>query len=143
MRMIAIATVLATTLFTVMAADNDDATAGVDVTAAMRSADQWLALVDAADYGESWELAAQPVREAMPKVQWEVTLQELRKKLGGVVRRKLRAATYAKDPPNAPPGEYVVIRYDTTFENRPLAVETITPVRQPDGHWRVSGYFIR
>ena len=116
---------------------------GGDVAPAMRAADEWMALVDASDYGQSWERAALAVREAMPRVQWVVALQELRKKLGGVVRRKLRSATYAKDPPNAPPGEYVVIQYDTTFENRALAVETLTPVRQPDGSWRVSGYFIR
>jgi hypothetical protein len=115
----------------------------VDVAPAMREAEAWLELVDRGAYGASWERAAQPVREAMPRVQWEVTLQGLRSKLGNVIRRKLRSATYARDPPGAPPGEYVVIQYDTTYENRVLSVETITPVRQKDGAWRVSGYFIR
>jgi hypothetical protein len=115
----------------------------VDVAPAMREAEAWLELVDRGAYGASWERAAQPVREAMPRVPWEVTLDGLRSKLGNVIRRKLRSATYARDPPGAPPGEYVVIEYDTMFENRALSVETITPVRQKDGAWRVSGYFIR
>ena len=139
MRAIALVATLAVAAYAAFANEPE----GVDVSPAMRSAEQWLELVDSGAYGESWERAAMPVRDAMPRLHWEVTLQELRKKLGGVVRRKLRSATYAKDPPNAPPGEYVVIQYDTAFEVRGLAMETITPVRQPDGSWRVSGYFIR
>ena len=45
--------------------------------------------------------------------------------------------------PGAPDGKYVVIQYDTVFENKSSAVETIIPMADPDGAWRVSGYFIR
>ena len=31
----------------------------------------------------------------------------------------------------------------TVFEKKASAVETITPMLDPDGVWRVSGYFIR
>ena len=44
---------------------------------------------------------------------------------------------------DAAQGEYVVIEFASRFENRPLAVETVTPMRDKDGAWRVSGYFIR
>jgi hypothetical protein len=37
----------------------------------------------------------------------------------------------------------VTIQYETVFENKASAVETITPMLDPDGIWRVSGYFIR
>jgi hypothetical protein len=37
----------------------------------------------------------------------------------------------------------VSIQYETVFEKKPSAVETITPMLDPDGVWRVSGYFIR
>ena len=40
-------------------------------------------------------------------------------------------------------GKYVVIQYDTVFEHKASAVETVTPMPDPDGVWRVSGYFIR
>jgi hypothetical protein len=142
-RMIAIAAALSATLFTVMAADNEDAVESVDVSAAMRAADTWLAVIDAGRYGEAWEEADGAIQAAMPKVQWEVTLDRLRGKLGGVNRRKLRAAQSARDLPGARPGEYVVIQYDTAFETRPLSVETVTPARQKDGSWKVSGYFVR
>jgi hypothetical protein len=50
---------------------------------------------------------------------------------------------YAEKLPGAPEGKYVVIQYETVFENRASAVETVTPMLDPDGVWRVSGYFIR
>jgi hypothetical protein len=45
--------------------------------------------------------------------------------------------------PGAPDGEYVVIQYQTTFEHKNSAVETVTPMLDNDGQWRVSGYYIR
>ena len=45
--------------------------------------------------------------------------------------------------PGAPDGEYVVIQYATTFENKKSAIETITPMLDGDGKWRVSGYYIK
>ena len=35
------------------------------------------------------------------------------------------------------------IRYRTAFEHKAEAVETVTPMLDRDGLWRVSGYFIR
>ena len=139
MRAIALAAALAAGLYAASAAEGDS----VDVTAAMRAADQWLELMDSGAYGEGWERADRAIQEAMPKLRWEVTLDGLRGKLGHVNRRKLRAASYSRELPGAPPGEYVVIQYDTAFATRPMSVETVTPVKQPDGSWKVSGYFIR
>ncbi len=52
-------------------------------------------------------------------------------------------ATFTRTVPGAPDGEYVVIQFDTQFENKAAAVETVTPMREKDGSWRVSGYFIK
>ena len=45
--------------------------------------------------------------------------------------------------PGAPDGEYVVIQFETSFENKKHAIETVTPMMDKDGTWRVSGYYIR
>jgi len=45
--------------------------------------------------------------------------------------------------PGAPDGEYVVIQYETEFEKKASAVETVTPERDKNGTWRVSGYYIK
>jgi len=121
----------------------DPAAAGEAQKAAEASAQSWLGLVDAGKYGESWDAAAAAFRSALSRDQWIQALDKVRRPLGKVVARKFHGAQYATDLPNAPKGEYVVIQYDTVFENKAGAVETITPSKDPDGRWRVAGYFIR
>jgi hypothetical protein len=67
----------------------------------------------------------------------------VRKQVGALVSRKLKSAQYATSLPGAPSGKYVVIQYDSVFQNKSDAVETVTPMLDKDGQWRVSGYFIR
>jgi len=45
--------------------------------------------------------------------------------------------------PGAPDGEYVVLQYHASCEHKAAAVETVTATREPDGAWRVVGYFVR
>ncbi len=111
--------------------------------AAAESAKRWLALVDQGNYGASWDEAAQLFRNAVPKAQWEKQVQAARTPLGKVESRKLKSATYTTQLPGAPDGKYVVIQYETSFEHKKSAVETITPMLDKDGQWRVSGYYIR
>ncbi len=42
-----------------------------------------------------------------------------------------------------PKGEYVVIQYASAYTNRPKVIETVTPMLEKDGTWRVSGYFVK
>jgi hypothetical protein len=67
----------------------------------------------------------------------------VRKPLGSLVSRKLKSAKYTKTLPGAPDGEYVVLQFATSFTNKKEAVETITPMLDKDGKWKVSGYFIK
>jgi Protein of unknown function (DUF4019) len=117
--------------------------AGEREKAATEAAQKWLATVDAGKYGESWDTAAEFFRRALPRAQWEASLTSVRAPLGKVVSRKLRGATFTTSLPGAPAGEYVVIEYDTDFESRKSATERVTPMKDADGAWRVSGYYIR
>lgn len=110
---------------------------------AQKSAEQWLALIDAGNYGESWSAAAAYFKGAVTQEQWEHSLAGLRKPLGNLVSRKLKSAKYAKSLPGAPNGEYVVLQFDTSFTNKMSATETVTTMRDKDGNWRVSGYYIK
>ncbi len=110
---------------------------------AQQSSDAWLTLVDSGKYADSWQEASQLFKAAVTKEQWQGALQGVRGPLGKLLARKLKSATYTKSLPGAPDGEYVVIQYDTSFENKQSAVETITPMLDKDGKWRVSGYFIK
>jgi hypothetical protein len=114
-----------------------------DVAKAQRAATAWLALTDAGRYGESWRTAAAAFRAAVTKAQWEEALKTIRAPLGALKSRTLKSATFTRSLPNAPAGEYVIIQFDTQFENKAGAVETVTPMREKDGSWRASGYFIK
>jgi len=112
-------------------------------TAAQTSAEQWLALVDAGNYPDSWKTSAALFQAAVTQDQWSQAVSAVRKPLGDLVARKLKSAQYTKTVPGAPDGEYVILQFDTSFANKKEAVETVTPKLETDGTWKVSGYYIK
>lgn len=102
-----------------------------------------MALVDAGAYGQSWEEAAAYFKEAVKKTHWNQNATAVRKPLGAVVSRLLKSATYATSLPGAPDGKYVVIQFSSSFQNKAAATETVTPMLDTNGQWRVSGYYIK
>jgi len=113
------------------------------VKAAVSTTEAWLKVVDDGKYGESWDAAADFFRKAVPKGKWEQQLQTARTPLGKVRSRRVLSAVFATSLPGAPDGRYVVVQFETVFQNKKQAVETITPMRCKDGKWRVSGYYIK
>jgi hypothetical protein len=113
------------------------------VAAAQAAAGPWLALVDHQRYGESWDSAAAPFRAAVSKAEWENAVRRARGPYEPLGRRKLRSATYTTALPNVPSGQYVVLQYDTEAAGGGGVIETITPMKEADSRWRVSGYYIR
>jgi hypothetical protein len=111
--------------------------------AAISVAGAWLNLVDQGRYSDSWQQAATLFQAAFNKEQWVTSLQAIRQSLGKVISRKLNKKQYTHTLPGAPDGQYVVIEFFTVFENKKNAVETITPMMDSDGHWKVSAYYIR
>ena len=111
--------------------------------AAQTAAESWLKLVDAGDYQASWEQAAKMFKGAVTQKQWIQTAKAARAPLGKLLSRKVKSRHYTETLPGAPDGKYVVIQFDTAFEHKASAVETVTPMLDPDGVWRVSGYYIR
>ncbi len=110
---------------------------------AQAAAESWLALVDGGKYQASWEEAAELFRHAVTAEQWKQAVSAVRGPLGEVVSRKVKSREYAHELPGAPDGEYVVIQFETRFEKKASAIETVTPMLDPDGTWRVSGYFVK
>jgi hypothetical protein len=110
---------------------------------AQQAASDWLGLVDSGKYTDSWQEAAQMFKAAVSKEQWQSAMRASREPLGKILSRKVKSATYTKTLPGAPDGEYVVIQYDSSFEHKQSAVETVTPMLDKDGKWRVSGYYIK
>ncbi len=110
--------------------------------AAKHSALEWLALVDTRKYEASWKEAASLFRAQVGASAWIKAVASARSPLGELITRRLISATYATSLPGAPDGEYVVLQFQTRFEKKRQAVETVTPMLD-EGRWRVSGYYIR
>jgi hypothetical protein len=111
--------------------------------AAQTAAELWLKLVDDGQYAASWEQASRLFKGVVKQADWEHMASGVRTPLGKLVSRKLKSREYTEKIPGAPDGKYVIIQYDTVFENKASAVETVTPMVDPDNAWHVFGYFIR
>jgi Protein of unknown function (DUF4019) len=103
----------------------------------------WLALTDAGDFAQSWDKAASSFEASVSKPEWISAVANVRPPLGKLISRKVKSAKYSRSLPGAPDGDYVVIQYDSQFEHKAAAVETIVPSMDKDGSWKVSGYFIK
>ena len=106
------------------------------------AARQWVALIDQGQYAESWEEAAELFRESITSAEWVKSLEMVRVPLGAVVSREVKNTARVTSLPGVPEGFYVIAEFDTSFQNKAGAIETITMSRQ-DNKWSVGGYYIR
>jgi len=112
-------------------------------TQATAAAEIWLQLLDVCQYDQSWKELSAFARKAVTQADWAKMLENFRTPLGKVITRKLQSAQYATTLPGAPDGQYVVLQFQTEFANKKSAIETITPMKDQDGQWRVSGYYLK
>ncbi len=112
-------------------------------TAAQAAGEVWLALTDDARYDAAYTGAAGIFQKLITKEQWVKLVTAGRAPLGKVATRKLKDAKFSPTMNGAPDGQYVVLHFDTAFERKPAAIETLTTLLDTDGQWKVCGYFIR
>ncbi len=103
----------------------------------------WLKQTDAGENAAAWASAGSAFKAAVTAAQWQQAVQGVRGPLGAVRERKDKNTTFTRSLPGAPDGQYAVLQFDTAFEKKAQAVETVTAAQEPDGTWRVVGYFIR
>ncbi len=113
-----------------------------DKGAALQAAREWLALVDAGQFSDSWKRSSSLFRRTVPAGKWEESLTLRREPLGKLISRKVLFSRYTNALPGAPDRSYVIIQYEALYEGNRSAIETVMPLYD-DGEWRVSGYFIR
>lgn len=112
--------------------------------AAVTAVEVWLALLDDGQYSQAWQSGAKILQNLVSEKDWTTLANTRRPPLGKVVARKKQDATPAQTFPGAPEGQYVVVRYNTEFEHKKVALETVTAVLDPGtGQWKVCGYYVR
>lgn len=110
--------------------------------AAQAAGEKWLGLLDRGEYGAAWDQCAQLFRRRVTREQWIDSLPSTRGPFGAMKARKVELAAYKTSLPGAPDGQYVTVRYRTSFENKDNAEELVTFAFE-DSVWRPTGYFIR
>jgi hypothetical protein len=69
-------------------------------------------------------------------------MRSIRKLGGTMLSREFIFQEETTSIPGAPDGEYVIMSFKTSFENKELAIETVTSLLDTDNTWRVSGYHL-
>jgi hypothetical protein len=75
--------------------------------------------------------------------QWAEAHGRVTAALGHAQERWLRDTEHRTSVPGAPDGQYVLLRYDTRFEKKKEALETVVTMLDTDGSWRVGGDFVQ
>jgi hypothetical protein len=113
------------------------------VAAARTAVESWLQLLDSGLYAESWDSASTAFRKLVSKPDWEKAVTGARAPFEPFKSRAPMMARVEHNLPGAPPGEYVIFQYHATVAEARTVVETVVPMKDTDGAWRVSGYFVR
>ena len=103
----------------------------------------WLALTDTGQYESSWDSASALFKAAVSKEDWEKSLCAVRTPIGALEIREMATSKFSTTLPGAPDGEYVVFQFNSSFEHKATALETVTAMKDADGAWRLAGYFIK
>jgi Protein of unknown function (DUF4019) len=106
------------------------------------AARSWLALTDHLDADGSWAAAGGEFRRALPEKDWARSLDASRKPLGANQQRTLASTRFVQQVPGAPPGDYALVTFRSSFANRDFARERVTLKHTPNKGWRVVGYTI-
>ena len=117
---------------------------------AAAAAVEWLDLVDNGKYGDAWDGAARILKDRAKKDDWSKEIAGALAPLGKAGQRRLSGAReedlcarHQKAlPKEGEEGYRVEIRYQTQFENKKDAVETILMVKETGGKWRAADYIV-
>ena len=110
---------------------------------AQMAATNWLVQIDKGEYLESWDNAAQYFQNQILQDRWSAALKASRGPLGNSTSRNIISSEFKSELPGAPDGNYYILTYNSSFENKASAIETITLTKGIDGKWRAVGYYIK
>ncbi|QTD55633.1 helix-turn-helix domain-containing protein [Parasphingorhabdus cellanae] len=117
--------------------DTQTSSSALATSDVITSARQWLALVDQFKWLDSWNATGQAFKELNTSAAWASAAGEVQPTLGAVLSR----TASSQEAVPAPPHGYEMVKFRTSFENKPNATETLTLIRE-DASWKVVGYWI-
>ena len=108
-----------------------------DKTRLQELAQNWLALIDAGKFAESWDALSTELKARYAREKWRDALQPLLGQVGKMKSRKFKSIDYTD-----PVAEKVGVEFQSPSNKNSALTETVTLTLEKDGQWRVSGYSI-
>jgi len=108
-------------------------------TEARGAAEEWLALIDAADYAAAYAREPARLRAATTEEQFVRSMEGRLQPFGRVLSRKFIGAAFTRKLTGAPDGHYESILFRTSFAHKSAAAERVILSRETEG-WLVVDY---
>ena len=112
------------------------------VEAVNNTALEFLQMIDAGKYADSWLIADPYLQKAIPQQDWKEKLIKIRAALGPIVDRSLEDVNFTAATKELPESEFLLLEYNSEFEVKTMN-EVVTVVLGSDNRWRVVGYFVQ
>ncbi len=116
---------------------------GVDVKAVRETGAGWLEKLDKGWYNQCYDESSSYLKTQITIDNWMNNMNSFRKPLGPASKRKELNMFFETELPNSPQGEYVIIQYGTVILEKQAIIETLALMKEADGSWKISGYFIK
>lgn len=108
-----------------------------------KAAEAWLALLDSSKYDDSWQKANQTFQSRFTQPQWAERASGMRGSIGSFKSRKLIEADSRTETAGGVEHEYIIVRFQSSFEKADSVSETVFTAKEKDGSWKVANYFMR
>src|SRR6187431_2155026 len=95
-------------------------------TEAKKVAQEFLSVIDAGRFGDSWNMVGTYMQRGSSAEMWQRKLETMRKPLGELVSRKLTSSKLEKTTHQVPGTDYFKLQFETSFKNKERAVETLS-----------------
>ena len=106
---------------------------------ARAAAEEWLALIDAANYAAAYAAEPPRLRAGTTPEQFVRSMEGRRQPFGHVLSRKFIGSAFTRKLTGAPDGQYESILFRTSFAHKSVAAERVI-LSQESGGWRVVDY---
>ncbi|MBO9482642.1 DUF4019 domain-containing protein [Salinisphaera sp. G21_0] len=108
----------------------------------LETSTEWLTLLDAMAYRDGWNAASPFLQSQVTEYEWATSVQAVRNPLGALTARHLITSTDHHELAAVPDGQYRILTFKSSFENKATAIETVV-LSKGTGQWLPAGYFIK
>lgn len=110
--------------------------ASASETAVLDASRQWMVLLDAGNWEQSYLATSKAFRSVNTLQKWAEVSRQVRTPLGAMQSRELVAIDFAPTPQG-----YWIVKFRTDYAGKPGAIETLSLVNE-DGSWKMAGIVI-